>query len=64
MSQYILMFTAVVRLRYDEGSLVMSHYLYFRQLVKLLYREVEEIDREMGLKNSIDNKKTAGACSE
>ena len=59
MSQYILMFTAVVRLRYDEGSLVMSHYLYFRQLVnylyfrqlvKLLYREVEEIDREMGLK--------------
>lgn len=50
MSQYILMFTAVVRKRYDEGSLVMSHYLYFRQLVKLLHREVEEIDREMGLK--------------
>ena len=52
MCQYVLVFRALVRQRFDDGSLEMNHYMYFRRLVKSLHREVEEIDRIMGKKTS------------
>ena len=65
MCQYVLVFRALIRLRYDNGSLEMKHYMYFRRLVymyfrrlvKSLHREVEEIDRIMGKKTSKKVKK-------
>lgn len=57
MCQYVLVFRALVRQRFDDGSLEMNHYMYFRRLVKSLHREVEEIDRIMGKKMSKKVKK-------
>lgn len=57
MCQYVLVFRALVRQRFDDGSLEMNHYMYFRRLVKSLHREVEEIDRIMGKKTSKKVKK-------
>lgn len=57
MCQYVLLFRALVRQRFDDGSLEMNHYMYFRRLVKSLHREVEEIDRIMGKKTSKKVKK-------
>lgn len=57
MCQYVLLFRALIRQRYDNGSLEMNHYMYFRRLVKSLHREVEEIDRIMGKKTSKKVKK-------
>lgn len=47
MCQYVLMFTAVIKLRYEEGNLNMNHYMYFRRLVRLLDRQMVEIDRNI-----------------
>lgn len=57
MCQYVLVFRALIRQRFDDGSLEMNHYMYFRRLVKSLHREVEEIDRIMGKKTSKKVKK-------
>lgn len=57
MCQYVLMFRALVRQRFENGSLEMNHFMYFRQLVKLLYREMEEINRMINEKNSKKVKK-------
>lgn len=57
MCQYLLVFRALVRQRFDDGSLEMNHFRYFRQLVKLLYREMEDINKDINEKNSKKVKK-------
>lgn len=59
MCQYILVFRALIRLRYESGNLEMKHYMYFRRLVRLLYREIEELDRVIYQKSSKKREKSS-----
>lgn len=60
MCQYVLMFTAVIKLRHEEGSLNMNNFMYLRRLVRSLDRQLTEIDRQIKRKSCKKVKKRSG----